>query len=426
MASITKQPNGRRTIQFVGVDGKRRSIRLGKVSQRAAEAVKVRVEHLVSAKAGGTALDPETARWLAGIADDLRDKLVAVGLVAKRASAPLGEFLDGFVEHRTDVKPATKVIWRNVKRNLKNYFGEQRVVRTIDTSDAHGFREYLVGLGLADATIFRRLNFTRQFFTVMRRRKLIEENPFETVRHTAGDATARQHFITQETTEKLIEAAPDWIWRTIIALCRFGGLRCPSEVLSVRWDGVDWERGRFRVDSPKTERSPGKAFRIVPMFPQLRPYLEEAWDMAEEGAVYVVPKYREAALGEHGWRNCNLRTQFTRILNRAAIQPWPRLFHNLRASRETELVEQFPEHIASGWIGNTVAVARRHYLQITEEAFQKAVQFPVQSAHSSGVQGSPKKQQNPAIPEKSEVCQVVKNTHMERRRVELPTSALRT
>ena len=34
MASLSKQPNGRRTIQFVGSDGKRRSIRFGKISQR--------------------------------------------------------------------------------------------------------------------------------------------------------------------------------------------------------------------------------------------------------------------------------------------------------------------------------------------------------------------------------------------------------
>ena len=49
MASISKEPNGRRTIQFVGADGKRRSIRLGKVSQRTAEMVKVKVEALVAA-----------------------------------------------------------------------------------------------------------------------------------------------------------------------------------------------------------------------------------------------------------------------------------------------------------------------------------------------------------------------------------------
>lgn len=41
MASISKAPGGRRTIQFVAADGKRRSIRLGKVSQRDAEAALV-------------------------------------------------------------------------------------------------------------------------------------------------------------------------------------------------------------------------------------------------------------------------------------------------------------------------------------------------------------------------------------------------
>ena len=55
MASISKEPGGRRTIQFVGGDGKRRSIRLGKVSQRLAESVQVRVEHLAAAQVTGVA-----------------------------------------------------------------------------------------------------------------------------------------------------------------------------------------------------------------------------------------------------------------------------------------------------------------------------------------------------------------------------------
>ena len=65
MASITREKNGRRTIQFVGPDGKRRSIRLGKVSQRTAETTRVKVEHLVEAAVTGYALDAETARWVA-------------------------------------------------------------------------------------------------------------------------------------------------------------------------------------------------------------------------------------------------------------------------------------------------------------------------------------------------------------------------
>ncbi len=49
MASISKEPNGRRTIQFVAADGRRKSVRLGKVSQRAAEVARGHVEAIVAA-----------------------------------------------------------------------------------------------------------------------------------------------------------------------------------------------------------------------------------------------------------------------------------------------------------------------------------------------------------------------------------------
>lgn len=74
----------------------------------------------------------------------------------------------------------------------------------------------------------------------------------------------------------------------------------------------------------------------------------------------------------NGWANSNLRTQLERLLKKAEIQPWPRLFHSLRASRETELVSQFPIHVVSHWLGNTPAIAMRHYLLVTEADFAKA------------------------------------------------------
>lgn len=48
-----------------------------------------------------------------------------------------------------------------------------------------------------------------------------------------------------------IMAVCDPNWRTIVGLARYGGLRCPSEVLSLRWELVDWENDRMVVDSPK-------------------------------------------------------------------------------------------------------------------------------------------------------------------------------
>jgi hypothetical protein len=50
-------------------------------------------------------------------------------------------------------------------------------------------------------------------------------------------------------------------------------------------------------------------------------------------------------MGKSGWRNVNLRTQFERIVKHAGLKKWPRLFHNLRSSRQTELAETFPSHV---------------------------------------------------------------------------------
>jgi hypothetical protein len=153
------------------------------------------------------------------------------------------------------------------------------------------------------------------------------------------------------------------------AISRFtiaaSGLRYPSEHLSLRRQDVDWERNRFCVDSPKT----GQGW--VPIFPELRPYLEECFELAQEGAVYVITRYRTA--------NANLRTTFTKIIKRAGEKPWPKLFHNLRASRETELAAEHPIHVVCEWIGNKAAIAAKHYLTVREEDFERATKGGTES-----------------------------------------------
>jgi hypothetical protein len=84
----------------------------------------------------------------------------------------------------------------------------------------------------------------------------------------------------------------------------------------------------------------------------------------EPGTEYVITRYRK--------HNFNLRTQFERIIAKAGLKSWPKLFQNLRSTRETELAERWPEHVVCAWIGNSKAVAREHYLQVTEEHFERA------------------------------------------------------
>ena len=77
--------------------------------------------------------------------------------------------------------------------------------------------------------------------------------------------------------------------------------------------------------------------------------------------------------------NCSLGGRFAKIIKRAGLTRWPRLFHALRASRETELAQEYPIHVVTAWLGNTPRIAMKHYLMVTESDFQKATQNPTQS-----------------------------------------------
>ena len=395
MGSISTEPGGRRTIQFVGSDGKRRSIRLGKVSQRTAEAVKYRVEQLNVAKMTGQAVNGDTARWVADRDVILADKLAAVGLIPRRERATLQAFLDSYIEGRTDVKFQTKWKYETTRQNLLDFFGSGKNLRDITPGDADDWRLRLAGRGLAENTVRKHTAIAKQFFHAAKRKRLVEENPFAGLKAAVQANPSRFYFITCEEAQQVLDACPDAQWRLIFALSRYSGLRCPSEHLALRWGDVDWERNRMTIRSPKTEHHPGGESRTVPLFPELRPYLEEVWEQAEPGTEYVITRYRDT--------NVNLRTQLLRIMQRAGVKPWPKLFQNLRSSRETELAQQFPIHVVCAWIGNSQSVAAKHYLQVTDEHFEQAakeaVQNPVQQAHAQAGKASQSRGATPGFAE---------------------------
>jgi integrase len=386
VASISRDKNGTRRILFVAPDGRRRTIRLGKASQRTAEGIKYRVEQLLESLQFNRSMEADLAEWVLALDLAFAKKLARVDLIPDpeaKAAATLAAFLKSYIDGRVDLKPATKIVRGQVIRDLNEFFGETREVQTISPGDADDFKQWLVGRKLAPTTIHKRLQVARSFFHAMRRRKLIGENPFDGVKAAATGIKDRQRFVTRAEIARVLDACPDRHWRAIVGLSRYGGLRCPSEVLSVRWQDVDWAAGRIVVQSPKTEHHVGKASRTIPLFPELRAILAESFALAPDGAVFVVDdKYRKAAMGPGGWINANLRTHFTRIVKRAGLAPWPRLFHNLRASRETELVESYPLQVVTDWLGNTPKVAMRHYLMTTDEHFAAALKVDEPAAEA--------------------------------------------
>jgi len=364
MASITRQANGRRIIQFNDANGNRKTIRLGKITQRSAEAMKIRVENLICAAITNHTMDDETARWVASLDEIMVDRLAAAGLIPRRDSMKLKSFLDAFIESRCDTKASTRLVYGHTRRNLISHFGANKPLREITPGDADEWRLSLIKQGLADNTVRRRCGIAKQFFAVAKRKELIAKNPFIDLKAAVQANISRMYYISRAESEAVLQACPDAQWRLLFALSRYGGLRCPSEHLALKWSDVDWARNRITVHSPKTEHHPGQAYRQIPLFPELLPYLREVFEQAEPGTVHVITRYRCPC--------SNLRTQLYRIIKRAGLEAWPKLFQNLRSTRETELAETYPLHVVCAWMGNSQPVAAKHYLQVTDDHFDIA------------------------------------------------------
>ncbi len=389
MASVINDPDNRKRVVFKGLDDKRRSIRLGKMARRDADSIARHVDAILVAELSRSPLAASTAEWLGAIPDAMHKKLAAVGLVHARgtvAAPTLGPFLDTYLARRDDAKASTRVFYGHTARNLKEFFTDRRLLETINPAEADDFRRWLVtSEKLAPATVARRCSLARTFFRDAVRRRLIESNPFEGVGGGPKNNPERSRFIDKETVAKVIDACPNAEWRCLVALSRFAGLRVPSEALLLKWEDIHWDQSRLMIHSPKTEHHAGKATRVCPIFPELREYLDELDQITAPGTVYVLERLRHNSAKQCDWKATNLRTTFHKIIERAGLTPWPRLWHNMRASRQTELVEEFPAHVVSSWLGNTERVAEKHYLQVLDSHFEKAAQIPARTVRESTV-----------------------------------------
>lgn len=372
MASVIKDPGGGKRVQWCVGNGQRRTLRLGTVSVRQAEAVRVRIEQVLASRSTGV-LDAEASRWLDSIDDAMHTKLARLGLVRPRehTNPSLGTLLDAFFE-TLSVKAGTRRTYLQTRDALESYFGSARQLSTVTPLECDRWRQGMRDRGLATATIAKRVKTARQIFKQGCRWKMLSDNPLADVKAGSCANRARMHFVTLDDARRVLDACPDVQWRLIVALSRFGGLRCPSEVMPLTWADIDFEHEVIHVRSCKTEAYQGKDRRVVPMFPELKAALQEVFDHAEPGNEHVIARHRLPS--------GNLRTQIHRIIQRAGLKAWPKPFHNMRSSRQTELAATFPVQTVCAWLGNSAAIAMNHYLQVLPEHFEAASRWTTPSS----------------------------------------------
>ena len=384
MAILIRQPGPRFAVQVYLPDKRRTTIHLGEISETRAKGILAHVESIAAALKAGVRFDPDLQRWVDSLDDKLHAKLSRVGLLAPRKPAATADattvagLVDRYIGIRTDIKPRTVRNYQQARRWLIGFFGADRPLASITAGDAKEWALYMAGKGLAENTARKWIACAKLFFGHAVDKEWISRNPFKGLKSRTVEVRDREFFVTAAMAARVLDASPDHEWRLLFALARYGALRTPSESLLLRWQDVDWQAGVMVVRSPKTERFRDKAERVVPIFAELRPHLEAAWEAAPEGATYVVARYRDTG--------ANLRTQLERIIRRAGLTRWPKPWQNCRASRETELLDAgYPIQCVTKWLGHSEAVAKLHYLQVTPEHVAQAIR---EGAGGGGTRGA--------------------------------------
>ncbi len=361
MSSLIKEKSGGWRIKFL--DGQKTiGIRIGQCDKRTAQATQGFIDRLIDAKRLAAKPDAQTIEWLNRLDATIHDRIANAGLTTPRTQqqAPTLKALIKQFHETLPGKQSTATSYGNTTRNLLEHFGDIPLDQ-ITAQRADEFRVWL-DQQVAPATAARRIIACRTIWKKGQRWKIVTDNPFTGVKAGPQTNEARKHFVKPEEACKLMDECPDAQWRLIIALSRFGGVRVPSEILPLKWTDITWptdsQVGTIRITSPKTEHHAGGGSRIIPLFPEIAQPLMDCFEQAPDGQVFIIQRYQGKSL--------NWRTQFERIARRAGIKLWPKPFHNMRASRETDLMVEYNFNTVCKWLGNSPTVAAQHYAMSTD------------------------------------------------------------
>lgn len=334
---------------------------------------------------GAGRISEETAAALRA-RPDFAERLARAGLLRLEEEITVGELWARYLAAKgREWKPSTESGRWQARRRFFLFFAPETKAEAIGADDARRFVDWLDreatnrqtgGEGLAEASRAETVKAARALWSWGRKNGLVRNAPFNEVERGSFVNSARLRYVETDVYRRVLDACPSQEWRVIVALCRIGGLRNPSETLALRWEDVDFERGWATVRSSKTERYRGKEARKTPLFPELRVELEALKE--ERGAKRPVEAFDSPfVIVENRASSSNMRTAFSRIVFRAGLDMWERPFQNMRSSAATDIKARFGDVAESAWLGHSTQISNDHYQQVTPDAWRRAANEPL-------------------------------------------------
>lgn len=360
-------------IQF-SIGRKRPSITF-RGSKTEAEALRGYIDRLVSYRKRGLRPSADILDWIRELDSAFRLELAEFGLIELgRVGGSLQDLIDYAKRQLSEIQDRTRINYNQYAESLVEHFGEKRPLASITRGDADEFRRWCsapgriirkageeeLQLGYGPASVAKRIKYAKQIFEIAIRKEWIDRNPFQGIRVKVPIDAGRRYFVPKGDAKTVIDQLFDVEDKLVFALGRYAGFRIGSEIRSLRWSNVDWEKSVMRVEDTKR-----KTVRKCPIFVELKPYLDKVWESPELGD-FVCPRFREST-------DQAFASRVKKAIKRAELEEWPDLFLNLRRTRSTEVVEQFGIKAESEWIGHGVEVSLRHYQMIEQATIDRAI-----------------------------------------------------
>jgi hypothetical protein len=268
-----------------------------KYRQATAEQVKKMVETLIYYRDNGI-LMPEkaVAQWLNNASTEIREKLAQAGLIAVTKLRTCQELWDTCLKHKTNVKDSTMTTYRDCQRVFFKTFSPAEPIDDITVERLLDWKTAMLA-AYKEASVAAQISAARMVFDWAVEMEWLSKNPVKKIPKGSYVNQENDRTISMEDYAKMLDACPNQDWRTIIALARIGGLRCPSELRRLRWSDINWAENRFLVRASKTERYARHRERVVPLFPVLRAELDRHFfslDETEENE-FVIERFQRTS-----------------------------------------------------------------------------------------------------------------------------------
>jgi len=358
MSSLTQHKRGGYYLEIRPEPQLRKMVYLGMITKKQAETFRANIDRLLIAQRINIP-DQQMNVWVMGLDATLREKLRAAGLQVPEA--PKSWTVKAWCKHVADNYPGAQRTRTNVKGAAKHWIAMlgPKSLDKVTVADCRSCVEMLRANN-APSHAVRLCESGRMFFERAIEANLIQINPFSGLKFgDKGHDKKRQNYVTLADFGRVIAQAPNAEAAALFALARYCGLRVPSEPLSLRLTDLDWETERIAIPSETKTGS-----RTLPMFGAAK-YLRHLAEEAPDGTIWLIDRARaSAATTYREWLQAAIRA--------AKVEPWPKLWVNLRASCRTDLADLYPAAVCDAWMGHSTRVARNHYELVKPEHWDQA------------------------------------------------------